>query len=144
MLKVRDGESIFGKYLVFENGVLLTEIDKQKFRLGKVLFVITTENFSKSRIHLLKDDQAVATALMPNLFLTQYWIEFNNEKYLLKKNIFGKKFILLFGKEKIGDVKPDGYGSTTAVIDAPFSIPLEVRIFISWIVKFTWLKQNAF
>lgn len=70
-------------------------------------------------------------------------IAYEGQKYQLKSaSLFTKKFILLERKKTVGMIYSKNILDRQAIIDLPPTLPLELRLFVTWIVLWFWRRTE--
>ena len=95
-----------------------------KGRVGKE-YVLETE-----------DGRVVAVAERPSVWRNHFVLEYGSKRYeLTKKSVRGGAYVLLGdGGSPIGSVRGKGFFKREWTVDLPEELPLEVEMFIMWLI----------
>jgi hypothetical protein len=128
------------------NGTPLTTLEEGKmtFDLGEKTFTITRKGFFGPTTELWLDKTLVASAKQAVLVNTHAVTHAGHGWQLKAIDMMAKKFGLWRGEEQVGSILPGQLGSQVeAVVDLPDELPVEVHVFLMWIVLWKWINDAA-
>ncbi len=87
----------------------------------------------------------VARATRIGLFTRRIALEFGGRSLVLRSaSVWSREMHLMEGEVTIGTAVPEGLFSRRAQVELPDSLPVDVRLFVVWLVLYTWkAQQNA-
>ncbi len=109
------------------------------FAIGGQAYTVTNTGVFAPTFELWLDGERVASAAQAAL-VNRYAVDCAGKAWRLNAvGLTGRKFALLDGKVRVGAISPkwrNPYSETT--VDLPKEIPIEVQIFLTWIVARHW------
>ncbi|WP_013322255.1 hypothetical protein [Gloeothece verrucosa] len=82
-------------------------------------------------------------AEMANPLIRVVKLNYAETQYQLKAaSMFSKKFILQQKKQTLGIIDSKNILDRQAIIDLPTTLPLEFRLFVTWIVLWFWRRSE--
>lgn len=134
-----------------ENGEALAKVKMGSFREGALL-MIGEEEYTFRREKLMSGDflleasdgTIIACATKPSVWRDEFTITFGDLMFTLHKTSTWKRgFTLVWEGESAGEIRPKSWVSSTAVVDIPESLPLELRAFVLFLVLVMWRRYAA-
>jgi len=111
-------------------------IGEEQFRSGRNSFV-------RGSFYLRHDGELIATAKKRSLFRT-FDVKAGGRHFELSAvSIFGRTMRLHENGRPIGTISPAGIWSRKAHVKFPESLPLEVRVFLIWLVLILWRRAAS-
>jgi hypothetical protein len=100
---------------------------------------------SKEFILESKDGRVVAVAEKPSTWSGRFVFEHGGNRYELKQeSVWRSAFVLLRdGVGLVGSVRRKGYFNREWTVDLPEELPLEVRVFVVWLVVLLWKRADS-
>ncbi len=134
---------------LFEGGVCVAHVDLAWFRENGTLrvngeeFEIGREGLMSGSFFLRKGGRTIASAKKESAFLRRFAVRAAQKTYTLKAvSPVHRRFVLVQGTRVVGEVRPDHLFSRKATVDLPAELPLETRIFMTWLVVLLWRRQR--
>jgi hypothetical protein len=137
-------------YEIFESGSLVAKLElawlreRGTLRLQGGTFEIGRDGLAHGAFYLRKDGETIVSATKPSLFFRAFDIVLGQARYRLEAAaLFGRTFVLREGRRVVGSIKPLRLFSRNAAVDLPVELPLEVQVFITWLVVVLWKRQAS-
>lgn len=112
-------------------------IDGQSYRLFR-------ERLMSGAFILEKEGQAVARAVKPSAFRSQFDLELEARPYMLKPDsLFKRSFSVFRNEASVGNIRRAGFFTRRAMIDLPSEWPLPVQVFVFWLVVVIWNRDDS-
>ncbi len=107
-------------------------------------YEIGREGLLSGAFFLRKRGVDIATATKPSALRRSFDVYHGQERYTLESaTAFKRKFVLREGQRIVGSVRPKSWVSRKAVVDLPEHIPMEVQVFITWLVIILWRRDQS-
>jgi hypothetical protein len=92
-----------------------------------------------------EDGLVVAAAKKPSAWKDHFVFEHGGNRYELKKeSVWRSAFVLLRdGASLVGSVRRKGFFKGEWTVDVPEELPLEVRVFVVWLVVLLWKREDS-
>jgi len=102
------------------------------------------------REHLMGGDyileeqgQSLARARKQSAFSSAFQVESPGHSYTLRKeSLFGRTFVLMEDDRQVGLFKPEGVFTRKADVSLPDEMPLQVQVFVLWLVLVLWKRES--
>ncbi len=109
------------------------------FTIGEQAYTVTNTGQFAPIFELWRDGERVASAAQAAL-VNRYTIDCAGKAWRLNAvGLTGRKFALLDDKVRVGAISPKWYNPyRQTTVDLPGEIPVEVQIFLTWIVARHW------
>ena len=138
------------KFEIFDGEVCVANLDLAWFR-EEVEFAIQGRTFEIGRegvmssVFLLREDgRTIASATKTNSFKETFDVVFDQTGYILQRNMRGyRKFELADGSQVVGSIHPVHCIGRKAIVELPEYLPLEVQVFIAWLVIMLWKRGSS-
>lgn len=106
-------------------------------------YTIGREGLLSGAFQLKKRGETVASAKKPSAFSRSFELRIGNEGYTLAAaSPFTRRFVLRKGASDVGEIRPAHWFTRKAIVDLPKGIPLEVQVFLTWLVVILWRRQE--
>ncbi|HZE08362.1 MAG TPA: hypothetical protein VE110_06345 [Gemmatimonadaceae bacterium] len=136
-------------FLIEEDGKLVGEIDgagwieRAAATVGKSTYAFYRETLFKANYVMERDGQIVARAKNLSLFAPRFDVTWEDHTLLLRKlSLWTQTFGLFESDLQIGTVRPVGIFRRSATLEGASSVPLDIRVFLVWVVFMTWKRQS--
>jgi hypothetical protein len=136
-------------FSVMQGTQQLTSVEMSAWR-EKAEFRIQDRTYHVFRDGMIGDfvlqaaGSTVARASKPSSFRRDFVIKYDEKVYTLKaKSSFGRGFILRDEHREIGSLTPETAFSYRAAVDLPDHLPLEMKVFIVWLVMILWKRAAS-
>jgi hypothetical protein len=111
-------------------------VDREVFEVGR-------EGFMSGQFTLSRRGKVHASATKPSALQRRFEVSHEGREYELEaRSWFDRKFVLRENGCEIGAIRTVQLLSRKAVIDLPPDMPVEVQVFVTWLVLFLWKRQN--
>jgi hypothetical protein len=136
---------------VTQNGALVAKIGKASLWKDKAVIEIDGASFDVYREHqmsgdflLQQDGRSIARAQNPSVLRNSFLIDYGGKEFALKKvSVWRRDFALFDQDRKVGFVAPAGIFTRKANISLPDELPLQVRVFVVWLVQIMWRREQS-
>ncbi len=92
---------------------------------------------------LENEGHAIARAIKPSAFRSQFDLEINARRYSLKRDsVFGRAFSVFQDGAAVGSIRPAGLFTKRTIIDLPADWPIPVQVFVFWLVLVIWKRKD--
>ena len=100
---------------------------------------------SKEFILEREDGRVVAVAEKPSAWKDRFVFEHGGNRYELKKESAWRSAIVLSrnGVGLVGSVRRRSFFNREWTVDVPEELPLEVRVFVVWLVVILWKREDS-
>ena len=149
MLHVRPKSWLSTDYVVEEDGREIAVLDlspwreRGTFELDDDSFSLTREGTMSGAFQLEQQGQVVASATKPNFWRSHFEISVDGRDYLLRKrSMLGRDFVLEQSGDAVGTIRPKSFMHRAVDVDLPREWPLEIRLFVVWLVILMWLRES--
>ena len=136
-------------YDILENRVPVAILDlawtreKGELAIAGRSYEIGREGAMSGAFFLRKGGETIASATKPSAFFRSFDLVFDQSGYTLKAaSSLVRRFVLSQGSRVVGSVRPVNMFTRRAVVDLPEDFPLEVRVFITWLVIILWKRDG--
>lgn len=117
--------------------------EKALVQVGQTAFEVGRDGLVSGSFFLKRDGHLVATANKPSALQRSYVMDFGGTRYTLRAAaVLRRKFELVSGEQVVGSVYPERWIGRRSVADLPEDLPLEVRVFLTWLVLTQWKRQQ--
>ena len=137
------------KFEIFDGKVCVANLDLAWFREKGELaiqgrtFEIGREGIMSGVFLLRGDGRTIASATKPSAFRRSFDVVFDQTGYKLETvSPFVRRFVLWKDRRVVGSIHPVHLFSRKAIMELPEYLPLEVQVFIAWLVIMLW-KRGA-
>ncbi len=137
-------------YEFIANGAVVAKIDLSIFRERGTLtihgqdFEFGRESLWAGTFFLRRAGATVVTAKKPSVFRRELQVKFGGRAFsLVVASFFGRRFLLREGGREVGSVAPAHMFTRKAIVDLPESLPLEVQVFMAWLVINIWQRNDS-
>jgi hypothetical protein len=138
------------KFEIFDGEVKVANLDLAWFR-EEVEFAIQGRTFEIGRegvmssVFLLREDgRTIASATKPSAFRRSFDVVFDQTGYKLEAvGPFVRRFELRKDFREVGSIHPVHLFSRKAIVELPEYLPLEVQVFIAWLVIMLWKRGSS-
>jgi hypothetical protein len=149
MLTARPRSWFSWDFEVFDGDTFVALLDLSWLRergemiLHERRFEIGREGILSGDFKLWDDGDTVASATKPSVLFRCFVVRFDGHEYTLRaRSPLTRRFVLLSGERVVGSIAPDHPFTRRMSIDLPDEIPLEVQVFITWLVVILWRRQH--
>jgi len=112
-------------------------------RAGEVEYRVARRGSLSGPIMLIDAGEPLIRARRLGLFSSAVSIEFAGREFTLRAPSWCFREMRLFEDDReIGTAVPEGVFSRRAQFDLPESLPIELRLFIVWLVLYTWRRRR--
>ncbi len=132
-----------------EKGPPLTSVSSRWFReagsfsLDNRTFDLGREGRMGGDFFVSSGGRKLARADKPSAWYRRFSVRVAGTKYVLQaRSSFSRKFDLLQGTRRVGSIEPTSIWTRRATADLPEELPLEVRVFLIWLVLVLWRRQR--
>lgn len=136
-------------YRITEDGVDLTEVNIRwvreagSFRLGAESYEVGRAGWVSGDFFVERRGNRLASASKPSPWTRRFVVRLQGQEYeLAPRSAFSRTFDLMRGGLSIGSIRPDAWWSRRATVHLPADLPLEVRVFVIWLVLVMWKRQS--
>jgi hypothetical protein len=138
------------KFEIFDGEVCVANLDLAWFR-EEVEFAIQGRTFEIGRegvmssVFLLREDgRTIASATKPSAFRRSFEVVFDQTGYKLEAVApFVRRFELRKDFRVVGSIHPVHCIGRKAIVELPEYLPLEVQLFIAWLVIMLWKRAPS-
>jgi len=112
--------------------------------IDREVYEVAREGLMSGAFVMSRRGQVLASAIKPSVFQRRFEIDHDGSSYVLEsRSSFLRKFVVLGadGRE-IGAVRPVRLLSRKAIVDMPPDMPLELQVFLTWLVLVMWKRQH--
>jgi hypothetical protein len=116
-----------------------------KIVIGGTRYEAHSKGWTGKEFVLEKEDgRVVAVAQKPSVWSNRFVFEHAGNRYELKKeSVWGSAFVLWRdGAGSVGSVRSKGFFKREWIANLPEELPLEVRMFVVWLMVILW-KRGA-
>lgn len=113
---------------------------KPAFTLKEQAYTVKRAGFLSPVYELLRDNESVATAKQAP-FVNRYTVTSPGRVWTLKaEELLAKRFGLFDGDVRVGGISPASRFNYTSdiTIELPAEMPLEVQVFLMWLLLWKW------
>lgn len=149
MLIATPANFISRKYAIEDNGEQIAHLNLSWFRERGQLevagrsFDVGRESILGGTFFLDREGDRLVEAVKRNMFVRRFTITAGQRDFTLEAAApIARTFHLIEAGKIIGEVRPKGFLSQTAIIDLPEDLPMEVRLFMTWLVLTLWKRAN--
>ncbi len=90
------------------------------------------------------EGRAVARAIKPSAFRSDFDLELNARHYSLKRDsLFGRSFSVFQNGVTVGSIRPVGLFTKRTIIDLPADWPVPAQVFVFWLVLVIWKRRDS-
>jgi hypothetical protein len=139
----------WSNYLVEEDGSIVAEIEGAMWReqaaatVGKQTFAFYREGIFTANYVMQRGGQIAANAQKPGVLNARLDVTWGDRSVTVRKNsIWTQTFAVTSDGSQIGIIRPAGVFKRRGIFDGASEIPLEIRVFVLWIVLMMWKRQN--
>ena len=150
MLHARPKNFFSHAYRVFHGEKLVARVDVSHFSrrgalaVGNRELVLRKQGVLHPEYLMLLNEEAVAQARKESFLCDRVQLLLGGaDCELRRKGLFGSCYLVWLGDEQIGEIRRTNLFSRRAVIDLPEEWPLELRLFVFWIVVLFWRRDTA-
>lgn len=116
--------------------------EKGELTVQGAAYQVYREGLMSGAFILEKGGAVMARAEKPSAFRRSFIIEHAGRQYTLRaKAALGREFLLLEGEREVGSISPEGIFTRRASVALPESLPLPVRVFITWLTVILWKRE---
>ena len=91
---------------------------------------------------LEREGSILARAAKPSAFMRTLTIEYEQRTYTLRARTSLRREMVFFdGEIEAGTLAPKGHFPWRACVDLPDGLPLELRMFVTWLTMMLWKRQ---
>ncbi|MFT5289433.1 MAG: hypothetical protein ACI8QS_001296 [Planctomycetota bacterium] len=137
-------------YEIFQDSRSVALLDQAHMReKGEILiqernYQIGREGLLSGAYFLRRDGENVATATKTSAFTRTFEVFTEGGLFTLASaTAFKRRFVLRDGEKIIGSISPKTWISRKAVVDLPENFPLEIQVFITWLVVLMWRREQS-
>ena len=88
--------------------------------------------------------RTIASATKPSAFRRSFEVVFDQTDYKLETvSPFVRRFVLRKDRRVVGSIHPVHLFSRKAIVELPEYLPLEVQLFIAWLVIMLWKRGSS-
>jgi hypothetical protein len=117
--------------------------EKGQFGVGGRRFEVGRTGLMSVEFYLKENATVLARARKPSALMRSFQVRVNGSEYRFEAaSIFSRTFVLLQDTRKVGSIRPAGIFTRKALVSLPESLPLEVRVFMAWLVIVMWKRQQ--
>jgi hypothetical protein len=100
---------------------------------------------SKEFVLEKEDGRVVAMAEKPSAWKDRFVFEHGGNRYELKKESAWRSAFVLSrdGIGLVGSVRRKGFFNREWIVDVPEELPLEMRVFVVWLVVILWKREDS-
>lgn len=149
MLKATPTSFVSKDFDIFDDSEQIAVLSLSWFRergqleIGGRSFDIGREGLANGTFFLERNGERLVEAIKPSMFRRRFEITFAGKQYQLQASApISRTFDLLDGNRFIGQIKPKSIFSRTAIVDLPEDLPVEVRVFMTWLVLVLWKRAQ--
>ncbi len=111
-------------------------------RLGHGDFEVRREKATSGRFLLHGPSGVVAEASKPSAWRNFFLVDYNGMRFELRKaSVWFRRFLVVAGTKEIGSVAPHSMWTRRAEAKLPENWPLEVKLFVVWLVLAMWNRE---
>lgn len=148
MLRVEPLHWYSWSFRVVQDDVELTRVEHGLVR-SRGTFVVDGRAYAMRRTHpfgpymLEEGGREIARATQLGIFDRGYEITFDRRLTLKRAHLLGRRYVLYHGDLRLGELKPLGLLRRGSVVDFPPDLPLQIRVFLIFLVMNAWRRQRA-
>ena len=149
MLYVKPAKWWSEVYEIVDDSRRLTEVNIRwsreagSFTLDGDTFDVGREGWMSGDYFLERGGTRIARADKPSAWHRRFTVHVQGTKFeLTATSAFSRKFVLKKGGRAIGTVEPESCWNRRAIVDLPDELPVEVRVFLVWLVLVMWKRQR--
>lgn len=123
---------------------LATLRERGELRVGRDRYEVGREGIMRGRFYLRRRGTTVATAVKRSALHRSFEVSVDETTYELRAaSAFLRTFLLSKGPRQVGRVRPAGAFTRKVRIELPSELPLEVRLFMTWLVLILWKREES-
>lgn len=112
--------------------------------LGSAELKIARQGFFSGAFELHDGPRRIVVARSSGTFSRVLEVDAGREHYTLQPAaLLSRAWSVTRGKEELGTIRPMGLLSRQALLDCSESIPLDVQLFLLWLVLHRWKRQSG-
>ena len=149
MLRVQPKSWWSEVYRVSEDGREVTEVNIRwmreagTFAIGPDRFQVGREGWMSGDFYVARGGTRLASASKPSALYRRFEVRVQGQSYTLApRSAFTRTFDLARGGHSVGSVRPEAWWSRKATAHLPEDLPLEVRVFLVWLVLVMWKRSR--
>ena len=113
------------------------------FVLDGATFEVGRAGWANGDFFLSRDGEGLASADKPSAFRRRFVVDVDGESFeLAAVSIWARTYELRRGTRRIGDIRRTSWWTNRADVDLPETLPMEVRVFITWLVLVMWKRSD--
>lgn len=94
--------------------------------------------------YLLEEGRTLVEARKPRWYRRRFEIEVGSRHYeLAARSVFRRSFDLRFEGDVVGTIAPRGIFTRKIRIDLPDELPIELQVFMTWLVVILWRRARS-
>lgn len=136
-------------YRVREDGRYVTKVNIRwtreagAFQLGSDRFEVGREGWASGKFFVARDGTRIASARKPSAWSRRFEVRAAGRSYeLAPRFVLSRTFDLKRAGLAVGSIRPDAWWSRKATAHLPEDLPLEVRVFLVWLVLLMWKRAR--
>ena len=136
-------------YSIVEQGRALTEVNIRwsreagAFKIDRSEYELGREGWVSGDFYLKHRGQQKATATKTSAWTRSFVVRHGGERFELEApSAFCRTFHLKKAGRVVGTIKPLSWWTRKAVADLPMELPVETRVFITWLVLVMWKRSR--
>jgi len=113
------------------------------FVLDGTTFEVGRAGWASGDFFLSRDGERLASADKASAFRRRFVIDVDGESFeLAAASIWARTYELRRGTRRVGSIRRTSLWANRADVDLPETLPMEVRVFITWLVLVMWKRSD--
>ena len=150
MLELKKRSLFSSEYVARENGVVVGELSRSKWRdqgeitvQGKSL-KLKKRGALKDTFTLFDGDAAIVEVTQPSALRSKLAFQYDEKDFEIRdKAWYSSTMLVESGGSVVGSVSSRGPFSSGAIVALPDSLPLAAKVFIGWVAMVRWDSAAA-
>lgn len=137
------------KYEIFKGDERVAAVDLAWLReagtveIAGTHYTIGRTGLISGSFFLKKYEDTIVSAVKSSAFSRSFVIGIGGNSYTLgAASVFSRRFVLRKGPSDVGEIRPAHWFTRKVVAELPIDIPLEIQVFLIWLVIILWRRQE--
>ncbi|MBI4544751.1 MAG: hypothetical protein HY703_06135 [Gemmatimonadetes bacterium] len=116
--------------------------ERAKLQVGGARYTMCGKGFFQGDFVLEGDGRTLAAAARTGVFRCSYRVRAGDRQLTLRPgSFFGRVYRLWHGDRPVGSIRRTGLFRLDAAAEFPSDLPLEIRVFLAFLVLMAWRRQ---
>ena len=117
--------------------------ERARVDIAGIEYELGREGLARGAFFLRREGVDLVRASKPSAFLRRFEIDCGGVRFGLRaRGPFSRGFVVVDGRQVLGGIAPERIFSRKATVNLPKSMPLEVQVFLAWLVIVMWKRAS--